>query len=667
MSKVFTITEGLENMGALKTGGQGSVYKARRVGPIITAVKLLPTPILHENETDKHYRDFQNEVAKLKRVSEQPNPNVVKILSSGITESGSLPYIEMEFIEGPDLEELLQPPHPPVFTIKEAIKVADHLSNALAHCHRLGISHGDIKSNNVKFNIHTGNYVLLDFGLAIMSDEQRRTSLRQAGAIEFMAPEQNEGRMLPQTDVYSFGIILYELLAGRVPFPLNDRSENARNEVRLQHMEAPVPDLLQLREDHIPQDWNADRKERELQLPQWLLDLIAQCLEKKPENRFRDGLSLQDFLILHSTQGKRTVATNGTQSVALQQENEQLRREKNDLQRVLAQQTELAAAKEQELVNLRVALSRKDRELNEAREQQRQAANVPPTQNPLPRKKGNSLRLPMILAGIFIAGAILYMAASNLTDNDSRQTESSRAKAETPVSPVKPRQVIGEYKVVAGRAYFHNEPDEATRRGAYMVPSHDIIKALEEQNGFIYAEFTNNRGQTSKGWLLKSDLMSLTDWQAQQDAEPVLLTKIEINQQLQQARAFLAQRNTVEALAIYQRLSEQDVPEAMYEYGNRALRGEHDALDCDAAFALVQKASEREYTPAKRTLGFLYLFGHNREILRIRKYDRCTYDRDIIKGTRLLMQAVSEGDSTANEILTDFNKDNAGPEADSLQ
>src|SRR6202012_5993574 len=86
MSKVFTITEGLENMGALRTGGQGAVYKGRRMGPIITAVKILPTPIHAEDEEDKNYRNFQNEVSKLKKVNEQPNPNVVTILSSGLTE-----------------------------------------------------------------------------------------------------------------------------------------------------------------------------------------------------------------------------------------------------------------------------------------------------------------------------------------------------------------------------------------------------------------------------------------------------------------------------------------------------------------------------------------------------------------------------------------------------
>src|SRR6201996_2529029 len=207
MGKVFTITKGLENMGALRTGGQGSVYKGRRMGPIISAVKILPTPIHSESTDDKNYRNFLNEVEKLKKVNEIPNPNVVKILNSGITESGSFPFIEMEFIEGPDLEELLAAPHDPIFTLKEVLKVADHLANALAHCHMLAVKHGDVKSNNVKYNIHSGNYVLLDFGLAVMSDEQRRTSMRTAGAIEFMAPEQNEGHMLFQTDIYSYGVV----------------------------------------------------------------------------------------------------------------------------------------------------------------------------------------------------------------------------------------------------------------------------------------------------------------------------------------------------------------------------------------------------------------------------------------------------------------------------
>ena len=60
MAKIFTIAEGLENLGALKSGGQGSVYKARKTGEIITAIKILPTPIASENDDDKHFISFRN-------------------------------------------------------------------------------------------------------------------------------------------------------------------------------------------------------------------------------------------------------------------------------------------------------------------------------------------------------------------------------------------------------------------------------------------------------------------------------------------------------------------------------------------------------------------------------------------------------------------------------
>ncbi|WP_183566527.1 serine/threonine protein kinase [Mucilaginibacter sp. SP1R1] len=325
MSKVFTITEGLENMGALRTGGQGSVYKGRRYGPIITAVKLLPTPIHTESTDDKNFRNFQNEVEKLKKVNEEPNPNVVKILNSGITESGSFPFIEMEYIDGPDLEDLLKPPHEAIFTIKEIIKLADQLANALSHCHKVSVKHGDIKSNNVKFNIHTGNYVLLDFGLSAMSDDQRRTSIRHAGAIEFMAPEQNEGLMYFQTDVYSYGIILYELIAGQVPFPLRDNGETARNAVMLAHMETPVPDVMELRKNNLPQNWTDKKKEHEMLVPAWLLQIVAKCLEKDTANRFTNGMELQDTL-MHSSIA--TVSNNhednGWNASVLLKENERL-------------------------------------------------------------------------------------------------------------------------------------------------------------------------------------------------------------------------------------------------------------------------------------------------------------------------------------------------------
>lgn len=337
MSKVFTIAEGLENLGALRTGGQGSVYKGKRLGPIITAVKILPTPVHAESKDDKNFASFQNEVEKLKKVNEQPNPNIVKILNSGLTESGSFPFIEMEYIAGPDLEELLASPNDPVFSVKETIKVADHLANALAHCHRVMVRHGDIKSNNIKFNVHSGNYVLLDFGLSVMSDEQRRTSIRHAGAIEFMAPEQSEGQMLAETDIYSYGVILYELLAGQVPFPLRDQGQKSRNEVLVGHLEQPVPDLLELRAANLPEYWSAERRDQELQVPGWLLTLIYRCLEKKPENRYADGVALQDALVYDRNLPSHT-PIDQTAIQLLEQDNDRLQTQLLQLQNLQREQ-----------------------------------------------------------------------------------------------------------------------------------------------------------------------------------------------------------------------------------------------------------------------------------------------------------------------------------------
>src|SRR5471030_2625830 len=118
-----------------------------------------------------------------------------------------------------------------------------------------------------------------------MPDEQRRTSMRHAGAIEFMAPEQNTGAMLFQTDVYSYGVILYELLAGQVPFPLQDNGETSRNTVMVAHMESPVPDLMELRKQNLPVSWPKEKQEQEMRVPQWLLSIISKCLEKAPEQR----------------------------------------------------------------------------------------------------------------------------------------------------------------------------------------------------------------------------------------------------------------------------------------------------------------------------------------------------------------------------------------------
>ena len=617
MSKVFTITEGLENMGALKTGGQGSVYKTSRTGKIVTAVKLLPTPIYSESPTDKHFTDFQNEVQKLKKVNEKPNPNVVKILSSGITESGAFPFIEMEFIEGPDLEELLKPPHDPIFTIREVIKVAEHLSNALAHCHSVDVKHGDIKSNNVKFNIHTGNYVLLDFGLAIMSDEQRRTSLRHAGAIEFMAPEQNEGKMFFQTDVYSFGIILFELLAGTVPFPLKDKGETARNLVRIAHMESPVPDLHSLRVENLPDSWSDEKKEHEKMIPKWLLSLIYKCVEKNPQSRFANGVELQEYVHLNSSLANRQTEWSEDQVRLIQSQNQRLQEEKQQLQELVLKYQQIAATLRQ------------------------------PGRNVLP-----GLLIVLLVVAAVILAFIYFPTKKSDPPPVISKIDSNK------IQPEKPRQAIGQYKVLASRAYFHNSPEKTTRKVSYLIPSNDVITALDEKNGFVYTEFTNSRGQTSKGWIRKQDLISLENWakKKNENKAEARLNPADISLQLQDARMLLQGKELKEALYIYNYLADQGIPEAMYHYGNLALQGFNTDITCEQAFEYIEKASDKNYTPAKRTLGFLYLFAENPDILKINEYHRCQYEKDYQKGSKLLVEAVAEGDTTAKRLLDEINR-----------
>ena len=553
MAKVFTITEGLENMGALRTGGQGSVYKGRRIGEIIVAVKLLPTPILNESEDDKNFRDFRNEVEKLKKVSEEPNPNVVKILNSGITDSGSFPFIEMEFIEGPDLEELLKEPHDSVFTISEVIKVAGQLANALSHCHKLSIKHGDIKSNNVKFNLHTGNYILLDFGMAIMSDEQRRTSLRHAGAVEFMAPEQNEGLMLFQSDIYGFGIILYEILAGRVPFPLYDNGQTARNTVMLSHMETPLPNALDLRRQNLPPNWSAEKKERETQVPHWLLNLITKCLEKNPENRFDNGMELQEA-VLHS----------GMQAPPVQIADSSVSQSEVDrLQTLLLQEQEKAKTQEQNLLALKQAVTGKEQEILALKS----AGNIYPEES----TQSISLSKPLffalllvLLGSVGFAGYSLLgkkkaasAAVPSQTDSTSFTDSSQDTVVKTPkyVSKKEQRQAkedslenamkdsinaanmavpepatetpasteekpntstnegnnddIGKiFTLIVNEAYFYTKPDASTKRKAYINHWNNArLTALNDENGFIYVSYTNDEGVVTKGWLDKKDLV----------------------------------------------------------------------------------------------------------------------------------------------------------------
>ncbi len=632
MAKIFTITEGLENLGALKTGGQGSVYKGRRIGEIITAIKLLPTPIHSESAADKNFTAFQNEVQKLKKVNEEPNPNVVKILSYGITDSGNFPFIEMEYIEGPDLEELLKPPHDPVFTIKEVLKVADQLSSALAHCHRISVKHGDIKSNNVKYNVSSGNYVLLDFGLSVMSDEQRRTSIRHAGAIEFMAPEQNEGQILFETDVYSFGIILFELLAGKVPFPLNDKGETARNKVMLAHLETLPPDVLSLRQHSLPEMWSEQKKKDEMQVPDWLTNMVYKCLEKKPENRFATGMELHKYIAEHTIQGTDLSRISNRSLNILEHENKRLRKEKEQLQQQLLQYQRfntISGANNSAEFTKNINSKETGRRLHDDKA--------------LVSKKPFYKKTPFFISIVLIV--LFAIGLAGIT----KQVRNLLSFAQ--------KRAIGHYKLAASRAYFYNEADKNTRTNSSVTAGNETVTAFEDKNGFIDAEVTKPNAQKLKGWLRKQDLMTLNEWTKRNTAsDNPHPQNAGITGQLQNAKQFLNSGKTVEALIIYNTLSKQQVPEAMYQYGKLALQNINLNITCTEAFNLIKRAEEKGYIPAKRTIGFLYSFAEDKKILQQNNYyERCSFGKNLKKGAQFLMEATLSGDTTASRLLDELN------------
>ena len=140
-------------------------------------------------------------------------------------------------------------------------------------------------------------------------------------------------------------------------------------------------------------------------------------------------------------------------------------------------------------------------------------------------------------------------------------------------------------------------------------------------------------------------------------SDSLLHITTEQQQQLNNARDLLKANNKDAALDIYQQLSQQEIAQAMFQYANLALQGKNDRLDCNEAFELLTKASDRNYLPAKTTLGFLYAFANDENTLKqLNYYSRCVFPLNITKGADLLMQSTVQGDVTAEQWLNKLDK-----------
>jgi len=345
--------------------------------------------------------------------------------------------------------------------------------------------------------------------------------------------------------------------------------------------------------------------------------MIYKCVEKNPQRRFANGKELQEYVNLNSTLANRQSEWSEDQVRLIQTQNQRLLEEKEQLQELVLKYQQIAATLRQ------------------------------PGRNILP-----GILIVLLVVAAVIAAFIYFPTKKSDPEPNISKIDSNK------IQPERPRQAIGQYKVLASRAYFHNGPDKTTRKVSYLIPSNDVITALDEKNGFVYTEFTNSRGQTSRGWLRKQELISLENWAKKKNENKgeARLNPADVSLQLQDAKMLLQGKELKEALYIYNYLADQGVPEAMYHYGNLALQGFNTDITCEEALEYIEKASDKDYTPAKRTLGFLYLFAENPDILKINEYQRCQYEKDYQKGSRLLVEAVAEGDTTAKRLLDEINR-----------
>jgi eukaryotic-like serine/threonine-protein kinase len=220
-------------------GGMSSVFKAHdRLLDRIVAIKVLHPHFTADEEYVERFRREARAVAQLS------HPNIVTVIDRG--EDAGRQYIVFEYVEGENLKQLLERTGP--MPVHEALDMALQMARALSFAHGRGLIHRDVKPQNVLLNAE-GQAKMTDFGIARSVDVQGVTITGTVlGTSEYIAPEQARGQQVDaQTDVYSLGVVLYELLTGNVPYD----GDNFVT-VALRHVNEPVPSVLERRPDAPP-------------------------------------------------------------------------------------------------------------------------------------------------------------------------------------------------------------------------------------------------------------------------------------------------------------------------------------------------------------------------------------------------------------------------------
>ena len=268
----------------LGEGGMGAVYKAadREVDRTI-ALKVIRPEMASNPEILARFKQ------ELLLSSQVTHRNVIRIYDLG--EAQGMKFITMEFVEGENLHQLLK--QRKKLEVAESVDIMEQVSSGLAAAHREGIIHRDLKPANIMLD-KNGRVVLMDFGLArTFSGDGMTQSGTMLGTLEYMSPEQAQGMdVKASSDIFTVGLILYELLAGAQPF----------------YAESAIASLLMRTQQRAAPLVNIDKS-----IPAPLSNIVVKCLEKDPAKRYQSAEHLDaDLRAWQGVGGTTKITANST-------------------------------------------------------------------------------------------------------------------------------------------------------------------------------------------------------------------------------------------------------------------------------------------------------------------------------------------------------------------
>ena len=248
-------------------GGMAMVYKAYdNIDDKTVAIKILKDEFLGNEDFIRRFKNESKAIAVLS------HPNIVKVYD--VSFGDRIQYIVMEYIDGITLKEYIGQQH--VISWKEAVHFTVQILQALQHAHEKGVVHRDVKPQNIML-LQDGTIKVTDFGIALVTTNDTRTMTKNAiGSVHYIAPEQAKGSVTDgKADIYSVGVMLYEMLTGKLPFDADSAVSVA---------------IMQLQNDPKPP------REINSSIPEGLEEITLRAMRKEPRQRYESAREMLEAI-----------------------------------------------------------------------------------------------------------------------------------------------------------------------------------------------------------------------------------------------------------------------------------------------------------------------------------------------------------------------------------